>query len=273
MIQKTGCSLEFTVVSIGLAIILWLVFKLPSVILTRIGTFLELIAAFLVAPELLGAERIAWIEESARAVADWLWARTPQVARCALFVAPGAIGFPLRATLLYILVGGLSGWWMYGILRSLILTPIMILTRQVVPTGDLPLTPIAWRRWLTTSLSTTCALSSADLIPLGVFLLISSLNNALAESRELYERIDRREPAARLILDISNKLLWITLFPGHFLIGITNLFIGFPAAILSRIARRLRLALRERGRIVKLMVPLGIAAFVVGMIYQIIGTL
>ena len=113
---KGRCSLWFTVISIGLAIIFWFVFKLPSVILTRIGTFLELIAAFLVAPELLGAERIARIEESARAVADWLWDRTPQVARRALFVAPGAIGFPLRATLLYILVGGAI--WLVDVWRS-----------------------------------------------------------------------------------------------------------------------------------------------------------
>lgn len=267
MEQRTGCSLEFTAALIGLAIIIWLVFKLPSVWLTRIGTFLELISVGLVTPALLGNERLTRIEEWTRGVADWIWDRGRLVGRRALFVAPGAIGFPLRATLLYILVGGLSGWWMYGILRSTVFL-ILMLTR-VVLTGGLPPTSITWRRYLTT----TCALSSSDVIPLGVFLLISSLNDALAESRELTELFDHRPAAARTIHSISIRLLWITVFPGHFLIGITNLFIGFPAVILSRIARKLRLTLREKGRIVELMVPVGIAVFVVGMIYQIIGTL
>ena len=110
------------------------------------------------------------------------------------------------------------------------------------------------------------------MIPLGVFLLISSLNHAILGSRELTDLFDRRPAAARAIGSICDRLLWITVFPGHFLIGITNLFIGFPAVVLSLIAGKLRLALAKRGRIVELMVPLGIAVFVAGMTYQLIGT-
>ena len=106
MEQRAGCSLWFTIISIVLAIITWRVFQWPGVTLVRIGTGLELIGAFLAAPEFLGAARLTRIEKSSRAVADWVWETGTRVAHLALFVAPGAIGFPIKATLAYISVGG-----------------------------------------------------------------------------------------------------------------------------------------------------------------------
>jgi hypothetical protein len=247
--------------AIGLAVLAWLRLKLSGVTLTRIGIILDFVAAFLVAPELLGNTRLAWIEQSTAALAQRIIENAPKVARRTVLLAPGAVGFPFRASLSYVVVGGLSGWLIYCLLRL----PILVLTRSVVSVGDLP-------SLLISQLWAVLALSFGDIIPLGMFLILSSANLAVLESRWLYERVDRRDPAARTIANAVSKLLWITLFPGHFLIGVTNLLIGFPALWVSRIAGGFRRALEQKGGTVGLMLPLGIATFIVAQLCQFLGT-
>jgi hypothetical protein len=263
---------------ICLTVIIALGLKLPSVTLTQIGICLELVAAFLVTPELLGTERLARIEEATRAVMNWLRKRAEHtsgkisealpafyhVAPLAPFVAPGDVVVLLKVTLSYTFIGGLLGWIVYGLLRF----PILILTSQVALTGDLPLTPFAWGKWL----NTIFALSSADVIPLGVFFLLSWLNHAVWGARELIGLFHRRPAVSKAIVNTSFGLLfWITLLPSLFLTGVISLFFGLPAVTLWLIAWNLRFDL-EKGGIVKLMVPFGVGVFVISKIYQFMGT-
>jgi hypothetical protein len=257
MEQQVGCSLRLTGILVGLAITIALLLRLPSVYLVRIGIVLDGLALVLVTPKLLGTARLARIEEETRALAHRLWHGGYRVARF-LCVAPGAIGFPFIATLAYIIVGGLSGFFLYIALRL-----VFLLLSRATLGGSLS------GEWLSKAL----VWSSADAILLGLFLLLNSLNLVVLESYWLLERVDRREPAGRRISKICTYLLLVfTPFPGHFLIGIANLLIGLPALLISRVAGRLRRALEMRGRIVELMVPLGVAVFIVGEVYQFMGT-
>ena len=71
---------------------------------------------------------------------------------------------------------------------------------------------------------------------------------------------------------VGTVLLFITLFPGHFLLGLITLIVGLPSVVISSFALHLSRAVRTREDIVAYMIPIGIALFIVGVVYQLIGT-
>ena len=262
MQRKSGCYprlvLAIGILIAAIVIILLKQLGIPATWLGVIVAVLGSITTLLTSPtEILGEEWLAQLKGFAEKSTNWLHAAALRAGQEKMFLASGAMQQPLFWTIVYVLLGGVSGWLLYCIYR------FIVWNAYYFAHGDFSFS------WLNGFFS----FSTVDAVLLGLFYLLCSFDLILIESRLLTDGIARYDPTTMMIWRWSSRLLNITTpFPGHFLCGLINLLIVFPLYVLVRLSGTLQDILQVDRGFNRLLISSGIGALLAGVILIIYGT-
>jgi hypothetical protein len=226
----------------------------PQAALGIVGALILAVSGVLLAPQLIGNEGLAELERLTQKTATLVLGRVLPL-RNTVVLGPTAGAAPVSWSLLYALLGGGMAWTVVTMFRLGLFAIRLLLGRSQFTDQTLSAAFLAWPFW--------------QLLVLGVYMLLASFT---CISWELHSR----PWWAQTLVALSGALgpavaFFLVILPGHCLIGLANLLVGFPARRLSRLIEWARQSLQQNGIVTTLMTPIGGVAFVVGTTLSILG--
>ena len=237
------------------AIVVLFLVQIPSSWITRAGLTLQLISIFMLSPHLLGTQRLEWVRARAASI-FFTVAQTSSTASGFGLLVGSAVRSPIRSSVEYVALGWLSTWLALSISR------VIFSTLGSTHAPDHLFARLLWAFFI---------YSNAELVLLFLIFTSSSIYMAYIEKTDPEIYAARVRASGGPDTGCGIFLISLAALPSHFLIGLSNLLVAYPALVVSRLSATAGAAIQDRTALSRLSLKGGIMLIVLGTVLQIIA--